>query len=151
MRNEKKVSFREESAPSTSSSKMERMMEEMMKRMRIFERAQSRKNQSSPQNRNQSQNQNQNFRRNQPQNRQRDANQHIIPHFQENYFNEDEETNEQTKDDNINMLGVSNKDSDFLHERKQGLYTPYDDGRPEIEYYEPDFENSIIGSPNNMT
>ena len=32
MRNEKKVSFREESAPSTSSSNMERMMEEMIKK-----------------------------------------------------------------------------------------------------------------------
>ena len=36
MRNEKKVSFREESTPSTSRSKMERMMEEMMKNMSIF-------------------------------------------------------------------------------------------------------------------
>ena len=69
MRNEKKVSFREETAPSTCSSKMERMMEEMMKKVSILERAQSRENQSAPQNRNQSQNQNQNFRRNQPQNR----------------------------------------------------------------------------------
>ena len=32
MRNENKVSFREESTPSTSSSKMERMMEEMIKK-----------------------------------------------------------------------------------------------------------------------
>ena len=44
MRNERKVSFREESAPSTSSSKMERMMEEMMKKMSILERTQSREN-----------------------------------------------------------------------------------------------------------
>ena len=48
MRNEKKVSFREESAPSTSSSKMERMIEEMMKKMSILERAQSREKQSAP-------------------------------------------------------------------------------------------------------
>ena len=41
MRNEKKVSFREEYKPSTSSSKMERMMEEMMKKMSILERAQA--------------------------------------------------------------------------------------------------------------
>ena len=66
MRNEKKVSFREEATPSTSSSKMERMMEEMMKKISILERAQSRENQSAPPNRNQSQNQNQNFRRSQP-------------------------------------------------------------------------------------
>ena len=45
------------------------------------------------------------------------------------------------------MLGVSNEDSDFIYERKQGLYTPYDDRRPETEYYEPDFENAIIGAP----
>ena len=146
MRNEKKVSFREESEPSTSSSKMERMMEEMMKKMNILERAQSRENQSAPQNRNQSQNQNQNFRRNQPQNRQREDDQQIRPPFQENYVNEDEETNEQTEDEHMNMLGASNEDSDFIYERKQGLYTPYDDRRPKTEYYEPDFENTIIGS-----
>ena len=41
MKNEKRVSFREENTPYTSNSKMERMMEEMMKRMSIFERAQA--------------------------------------------------------------------------------------------------------------
>ena len=45
------------------------------------------------------------------------------------------------------MLGVSNEDSDFLHERKQGLYTPYDDRGPETNYYEQYSENAIIGSP----
>ena len=73
MKNEKRVSFREESTPSTSSSKMERMMEEMMKKMSILERAQASQNQTAPQNRNQ--NQNQNFRRNQPQNRPREDDQ----------------------------------------------------------------------------
>ena len=92
MRNEKKISFREESAPSTSSSKMERMMEEMMKNMSILERAQAIENQSAPQNINQSQNQNQNFRRNQPQNIQREDDQQIRPPFQENYVSEVEET-----------------------------------------------------------
>ena len=62
MKNEKRVSFREESTPSTSSSKMERMM----KNMSILEREKASQNQTAPQNRNQ--NQNQNFRRNQPQN-----------------------------------------------------------------------------------
>ena len=62
MKTEKRVSFREESTPSTSNSNMERMMEEMMKEMSIIKRAQANKNQTAPQNRNQ--NQNQNFRRN---------------------------------------------------------------------------------------
>ena len=56
MRLENKLSFREESAPSTSNSKMERMMEEMMKKMSILERAQAIQNQLAPQNRNQNQN-----------------------------------------------------------------------------------------------
>ena len=56
MKNEKRDSFREESTPSTSSSKMEKMMEEMMKRMSIFERAQANQNQTASQNRNQNQN-----------------------------------------------------------------------------------------------
>ena len=62
-------------------------------------------------------------------------------------MNEDEEKNEQTEVDNINMLGVSNEDSVFLHERKQGLYTPYDDRRTETDYYEQYSENAIIVSP----
>ena len=45
------------------------------------------------------------------------------------------------------MLGVSNEDFDFLHERKHGIYTPYDDRRPHNDYYEQYSENSIIGSP----
>ena len=106
MRNEKKVSFREESTPSTSSSKMERMMEEMMKKMSILERAQASQNQSAPQNRNQSQNQNQNFRRNQPQNRPRDLDQEIMPPFHQNYVSEVEETIEKIEEDDINMLGL---------------------------------------------
>ena len=90
MRNEKKVSFRKESTPSISSSKMERMMEEMMKKMSILERAQASQNQTTPQNRNQ--NQNQNFRRNQPQNRPREDDQQITPPFHQNYVSEIEET-----------------------------------------------------------
>ena len=52
MKNEKRVSFREESTPSTSNSKLERMMEEMMKKMSILERAQASQNETAPQNRN---------------------------------------------------------------------------------------------------
>ena len=73
MKNEKRVSFRKESTPFTSNSKIERMMEEMMKKMSILERAQANQNQTAPQNRNQ--NQNQNFRRNQPPNRPREDDQ----------------------------------------------------------------------------
>ena len=70
MKSEKRVSFKEETTPSTSSSKMEIMMEEMMKRMSIFEREQASQNQTTPQNRNQ--NQNHNFRRKKPPNRLRE-------------------------------------------------------------------------------
>ena len=44
MKIEKRVSFREENALSTSNSKMEKMMEEMMNKMSILERAQASKN-----------------------------------------------------------------------------------------------------------
>ena len=73
MKNEKRVSFREESTPTTSNSNMERMMEEMMKNMSILERSIASQNRIAPQNKNQ--NQNQNFRRNQPQNRPREDDQ----------------------------------------------------------------------------
>ena len=52
MKSEKRVSFREEPTPSTSRSKMERMMEEMMKEMSIIKRTQANQNQTAPQNRN---------------------------------------------------------------------------------------------------
>ena len=79
MKIEKRVSFREENEPSTSNSKMEKMMEEMMKEMSIIKRAQEIQNQNVLQNRNQ--NQNQNFRRNQPSNRSREDDQQITPPF----------------------------------------------------------------------
>ena len=53
MKTEKRVSYRDEAAPSTSDSKLERMMENMMERMSIYERPQSRENKIAPQNRNQ--------------------------------------------------------------------------------------------------
>ena len=52
IKDEKRVSFREEPTPCTSNSKMERMMEEMMKEMSIIKRAQASQNQNAPQNRN---------------------------------------------------------------------------------------------------
>ena len=48
MKTEKRLSFREESTPSTSSSKMERMLEEMMKEMSIIKKAQANQNQNDP-------------------------------------------------------------------------------------------------------
>ena len=120
MKNEKRVSFREESTPSTSSSKMERMMEEMMKNMNLLERAQASQNQTAPQNRNH--NQNQNFRRNQPQNRPREDDQQITLAFHQNYVSEVEDTIDQTEEDDINMLGVDNDDFEVHYTRKQ-VYT----------------------------
>ena len=142
MKNEKRVSFREESTPSTSSSKMERMMEEMMKKMSILERAKASQNQTAPQNRNQ--NQNQNFRRNQPPNRPRDDDQQIAPPFHQNYVSEVEEIDEIKVDDVINMLGVENDEFEIHCDKKQGLYTPYDDKRDDDENHYQDMENVII-------
>ena len=53
MKAEKRVSFREESSSSMQKSKMERMMEEMMKKMSILEREKAIQIQTAPQNRNQ--------------------------------------------------------------------------------------------------
>ena len=125
MKAEKRVSFREESTPSTSNSKMEKMMEEMMKEMSIIKRAQASQNQNSPQNRNQ--NQNQNFRRNQPPNRPREDDQQITPPFQQNYVSEVEETDKITGEEDINMFEVEHDDFEVHYDKKQGLYTPYDD------------------------
>ena len=125
MKNEKRVSFREENTPFASNSKMERMMEEMMKKMSILERAQASQNQNAPQNINQDQNQN--FRRNQPRNKPREYDQQISPPFHQKYVSEVEETYEKTEEYDINMLGVDSDDFEVHYDRKQGLYTPYDD------------------------
>ena len=122
-------------------------MEEMMKKMILLERAQSRENQSAPQNRNISQNQTQNLRRNQPQNRPRDPDEDIIPPFHQNYVSEVEETIEKIEEDDINMLGIDNDDFEAHYNRNQGLYIPYDDKRPEDEYYYQEIENVIIETP----
>ena len=42
------------------------------------------------------------------------------------------------------MLGVDNDDFEVHYNRKQGLYTPYDDERVEDEYYYQEMENVII-------
>ena len=42
------------------------------------------------------------------------------------------------------MLGVDNDDFEVYYNRKQGLYTPYDDKRGEDEFYYQEMENVII-------
>ena len=42
------------------------------------------------------------------------------------------------------MLGVDNDDFEVHYDRKQGLYTPYDDKRDDDESYYQDMENVII-------
>ena len=44
------------------------------------------------------------------------------------------------------MLGVDNDDFEIHYDRKQGLYTPYDDKRDEDESYYQEMENFIIES-----
>ena len=61
-------------------------------------------------------------------------------------MSEVEETDEKTEEDGINMLGVDNDDFEIHYDRKQGLYTPYDDKRNEDESYYQDMENDIIES-----
>ena len=45
------------------------------------------------------------------------------------------------------MLGVDNDDFEVHYNRKQGLYTPYDDKRVEDEIYYQELENVIIETP----
>ena len=62
-------------------------------------------------------------------------------------MNEVEETTDQIEEDDINMLGVDNDNFEVHYNRKQGLYTPYDDKRVEDEYYYQELENLIIETP----
>ena len=55
-------------------------------------------------------------------------------------------TYEITEEDDINMLGVDNDDFEVHYDRKQGLYTPYDDKSDDDEIYYQDMENFIIES-----
>ena len=45
------------------------------------------------------------------------------------------------------MLGVGSDHFDVHINKKQGLYTPYDDKRAEDEYYYQELENVIIETP----
>ena len=90
MRSEKRVTYKDETMASTSSSdakidNLVRVMERMMERINLNERAPPRENQPNPQNINI----NQNFRRDPHQNRQRDNDQQIRPPFQDNYVDEE--------------------------------------------------------------
>ena len=113
-----------------------------MKKMSILERVQGSQNKNAPQNRNQ--NPNQYFRRNQPLNRPREDDQQITPPLHQNYISEVEETYEIIEEDDINMMWVDNDDFEIHYNRKQGLYTPYDDKRDDDENYYQDMENVII-------
>ena len=62
-------------------------------------------------------------------------------------MSEVEETTDQTEEDDINMLGVGSDHFDVPINRKQGLHTPYDDGRMEDENYYQELENVIIKTP----
>ena len=50
------------------------------------------------------------------------------------------------EEDDINMFGVEDDDLEVHYDRKQGLYTPYDDKRDDNENYYQDMENVIIES-----
>ena len=121
MKNEKRVTYREEVVPSTYDTKIYnllKIMERMMERIKMNERAYPRENQTTPENRNQNQNQNQKFRRNPPQIRQRGPDQQIKPPFQENYADEDEGVIEELEKSQINLIGVNNEDIVFLTEEE---------------------------------
>ena len=120
------------------------MMEDMMKEMSIIKRAQAIQIKLLLKNRNQ--NQNQNFRGNQPPNRPREDDQQITPPFQQDYVSEVEEMDEIPEEDDINMFWVEDDDFEAHYDRKQGLYTPYDDRRDDDEQYYQDMENVIIES-----
>ena len=82
MRSEKRVTYKDETMASTSSSdakidSLVRKMERMMERINLNEKKPPRENQPKPKNRNR----NQNFRRDPPQIRQRENDQKIRPHF----------------------------------------------------------------------
>ena len=86
MRSDKRVTYKDETIPSTSSSdakidNLVKTMERMMERINLSERISPRENQENPQNINR----NPNFRRDPPQNILRDNEQNIRPHFQDNY------------------------------------------------------------------
>ena len=146
MKNEKRVTIREEPVASTSDVNIDslvRTMERMMERINLNERVVPRENQPSPQNRNQ------NFRRNPPQIRQREQrgpNQKIRPPFQENYVDEDEGVVEELEEIQINQMGITNEDIVFLAKEEQDLFSLT---QTEVEFekskdYKQGFENAIM-------
>ena len=72
-------------------------------------------------------------------------NRSLLP-FIKTYVSEVEETYEIAEEDDINMMGIDNDECEIHYDRKQGLYTPYDDRRGDDENYCQDMENVIIES-----
>jgi hypothetical protein len=146
-RTERRVTIKEEPSTSFVDAKIDslvRTMERMMEILDIIDRTPPRENQPGPQIRNP------NFRTNQLQIRQREPreqrgpNQHIRPHFQENYDDEREETIEGIDDVHINLMGINDNDSIFLTQEEHDLFLL---SHTEIDEEESDhqaFENSII-------
>ena len=117
MRAEKRVTYKEEPVASTSDAKIDnlvRVMERMMDKISLNERASLRENQENPQNINR----NQNFRRDPPQNRQRDNDQQIRPPFQENYVDEEETKTKESEENHVNLIDSNNEVDVFLIEEE---------------------------------
>ena len=49
-----------------------------------------------------------------------------------------------TEEDDINLFGVDDDSFEVHYDKKQGLYTPYDDKRDDNENYYQNMENAVI-------
>ena len=102
MRDEKRVTYRDDNVASTSDPNFDRLSKNMEKLQQMMENMVVI---VSSQNRNQNHNQNHKFRRNNATpNRQRETDQQVIPPFQEKFLDEDDGIIEESKGTIINMF-----------------------------------------------
>lgn len=147
MRSEKRVTYKDETMPSTSLSdtnmdSLMRTMERMLERIKLNERTPPRENQANSQNRNRAQN----FRRDTSQIKQRENNQQIRPPFQQNCVDEEEGEIIEPEESHINLIGSDNEDDVFLTKEEQGFFSSdqTDTNHEDFEDYCLGFENSIM-------
>ena len=117
LKSEKRVTYKDETMPSTSSSdtkidSLMRTVERMIEKINLNERTPPRENQDNTQNRNRALI----FRRDTPQIKPRENDHQIRPPFQKNYVYEEEGEIIEHEENHINLIGSDNEEDVFLTE-----------------------------------
>ena len=125
MRLEKRVTYKDDLLPSTSTSdrkidNLVKVMERMLEKINLNERVPPREPKNI-----QNRNGNQNYRRENNQDKQKESDQQIRPPFQQNYVDQYEEDREleRLEESHVNLIGSDSGDDVFLTKEEQAFFS----------------------------